>query len=95
MTEIVLFDPGDSAPVELDWADALGSATLQAVVHTLPNGLTKMGETNDNTKSYVGISGARHGGLYLIEAQATLSTTNPDGSQQVLNRQFPLRGWNS
>jgi|SRR6185312_3652069 len=100
MPAVIVFDPGDVAPVEIDWADALNSTeqqpvTLQAVVHTLPSGLTKVGETFSDDKSYVGISGAVHGSLYDVEAQATLSITNPDGTPQILNRQFRLRGWNS
>lgn len=95
MTNIVLFDPGDSAPVELDWSDALESADLVGVTHTLPPPLNMLGETFTDTSSFVGISGAVHGGRYLIEGQATLSTTNPDGTPQVLNRQFVLQGWNS
>lgn len=96
MTSIVLFDPGDSAPVELDWSDALEeSAELVSVTHNLPSPLTMLGETLSATSSFVGITGAAHGGRYLIEGQATLSTTNPDGSPQVLNRQFMLLGWNS
>lgn len=95
MPAVVLFDPGDSAPVELDWSDALDSSDLVSVSHTLPSPLTMLGETFSDTSSFVGISGAIHGGRYLIEAQATLTTTNPDGSPQVLNRQFILQGWNS
>ena len=46
MPAVILFDPGDKAPVELDWSDALGSATLQQVSHALPSPLTMMGETS-------------------------------------------------
>jgi hypothetical protein len=95
VAQIVLFDPSDASPVELDWSDALGASTLSSVSHTLPSPLTKLGETFSTTSSFVGISGAVHGKRYMVEAQATLSTTNPDGSAQVLNRQFPLMGWNS
>jgi hypothetical protein len=96
MAEIVLFDPGDSAPVELDWSDGLGGvANLVTVTHTLPSPLVKLGETHTGTLSYVGVSGAVHGKRYMVEAAATLSTTNPDGSAQILNRQFVLMGWNS
>ncbi len=96
MASIVLFDPGDVASVQLDWSDALDvNATLQGVSHTLPAPLVKVGEAFNDTVSSVGIRGATHGALYMVEAQATLSTTNPDGTPQILNRQFPIRGWNS
>lgn len=95
MTGVILFDPGDSTPVEIDWSDSLGTATLVAVLHTLPAPLVMRGELNTATSSFVGIAGAEHGKTYLVEAQAELSLNNPDGTHQILNRQFALRGWNS
>lgn len=96
MAGVILFDPGDSTPIEIDWSDAIGSGSLVAVTHAVPAPLTMRGETFDNLKStsYVGISGARHGEMYLIEAAATLNLINPEGSPQVINRQFWLRCFN-
>lgn len=89
---IVLLDPSDSALITIDWADVLIDAvTLSAVTHTVPSGLTKVSEAVDlgNGRSQVKVSGAQHGIPYMIEAQATLS------NGEVINRQFPARGWNS
>ncbi len=89
---IVLLDPSDSAIITVDWSDALASGiTLSSVTHTVPSPLTKVSEsTNTSTgQSQVRVSGAVHGSMYMIEAQATLSNT------EVINRQFPARGWNS
>ena len=89
---IVLLDPSDSSLITIDWADVLINAvTLSAVTHTVPAGLTKVSEAIDvpNGRSQVKVSGATHGSAYMIEAQATLS------NGEVINRQFPARGWNS
>lgn len=87
---IPLADPSDSAWYEFDWADALPSGqTINAATHTVPSPLTKVAEANTTTASQVRISGALHGGLYMIEAQVTLT---PSG--ETLNRQFPLRAFN-
>lgn len=91
-TPIVLLDPSDNALITIDWTDVLsGSVTLSSVTHTVPSPLSKGTEsTNTGTgQSQVRVSGAVHGAMYMIEAQATLS--NGD----VINRQFPVRGWNS
>ncbi len=89
---VVLLDPSDSALITIDWADVLAiGVTLSAVTHIVPTGLTKVTEAQDlaNGKSQVKVSGAAHGLMYMIEAQATLS------NGEVINRQFPARGWNS
>ena len=89
---IPLLDPGDSVLLTVDWADALvPGVTLSSVVHTPPAPLTKGIETtNTGTgQSQVRVSGAVHGALYMIEAAATLS------NGEIVNRQFPVRGWNS
>lgn len=89
---IPLVNPSDSAQVVLDWTDVLGTTlTLASVVHTVPAGLTKVGETTDvaNKLSQVTVSGAVHGQMYQVAAAATLS----DG--QVVNRVVPLRAFNS
>lgn len=89
---VVLLDPSDSAFVTIDWSDVLsGGLTLGAVTHTVPSPLTKISESTDALLglSQVKVSGAVHGGLYMIEAQSTLS------NGETVNRQFPVRGWNS
>lgn len=89
---IVLLDPGDSALITIDWNDVLpATVTLSSVTHTVPSPLNKISEvTSSGTgESQVKVSGAVHAGLYMIEAAATLS------NGEVLNRQWPARGWNS
>lgn len=66
------------------------SVTIGTVTHTVPSPLTKVSEATNAglAQSQVKVSGAVHGGLYMIEGQTTLS--NGD----VINRQFPLRCFN-
>lgn len=89
---MILFDPGDSAVVTFDWSDVLPSTspetTVSSVTHSV-TGLTLVSESNTTTTSSVKISGAAHGGLYMVEGSATLS------NGEVINRQFPIRGFNS
>ena len=88
---IALIDPGDSAFFELDWTDVLAEGdALSSVTHALPSGLTKVSETTDvqTSRSFVRVTGATHGQLYLVEAAAVL------GSGETINRQFPLRCFN-
>jgi hypothetical protein len=92
MTNIVLFDPSDSAVITFNWTDVVVSPiTLVSAVHTVPAPMVKVSESTDvpNSLSQVKVSGAVHGGVCLIEGQATLS--NGD----VVNRQFPVRGFNA
>ncbi len=92
MTAIVLADPGDSMIITIDWSDVLATGvTLDTVVHTVPSPLVRVSQSTDTGtgQSQVRISGALHGAIYMIEAEATLSNT------EVVNRQFPVRGWNS
>ncbi len=87
---MILFDPSDNALVTFDWTDVLpGSVTVASVVHTVPSPLVKGTESTSSPTSSVKISGAVHGGMYMVEGQATLS------NGEVINRQFPIRGWNS
>jgi hypothetical protein len=89
VTNVVLIDPGDNASFEIDWSDALAAGvTLSSVTHAVPSPLTKGAESTVSPNSYVSISGAVHGKLYLIEGAATLSTG------ETINRQFPLRCFN-
>lgn len=87
---MILFDPSDNALVTFDWTDVLpASVTVIGVVHTVPSPLVKGTESASSPTSSVKISGAVHGGMYMVEGQATLS------NGEVINRQFPIRGWNS
>lgn len=88
MSNLILADPGDSDKYAIDWSDALDGASLVTVVHSVPTPLSKGSETNDSTTSYVAIFGGVHGGIYQVEAQATLNTG------EILNRQFTLRMFN-
>jgi len=87
---IVLLDPSDQAVITIDWSDALDSNSLVSVVHVVPSPLAKMSEATDipGKASQVKVPGAVHGGIYLIEGQATLS------NGEILNRQFPARCFN-
>jgi hypothetical protein len=92
MSNVLLFDPSDNATVEISWADVLPAGiTLSSVTHAVPSPLVKGAESTDapNSRSFVKVSGAVHGAVYMIEGQATLS--NGD----VINRQWPVRGFNS
>ena len=90
MSSIPLIDPGDNAYFQMDWSDALGTGvTITSATHTVPSPLVRESQSYNDTTSTVRISGAVHGVLYMIEGAATLSTG------EVLNRQFPVRGWNS
>jgi hypothetical protein len=87
---IALFDPSDDAYMSFDWSDSLGSGvTVSSVTHSVQLPLVKGAEDSTSTTSAVKLSGAVHGGLYLVSAEATLS------NGEVINRQFPIRGWNS
>lgn len=92
MTDIVLFNPGDTLIVTFDWnADLVTGITVTSVVHTVPAPLSKLSETtNSGTgQSQVKFSGGAHGEIYQILGAATLS----DG--EVLNRAVPVRCWQS
>lgn len=92
MAARLLFDPGDNATIEISWLDVLPTGvTLASVVHTVPSPLIKGTESTNTTdsKSFVKVSGAVHGGLYQIEASATLSNSD------VINRQWRVQGWNA
>lgn len=93
MTTIVVLDPSDEAIVPIDWTDSLPSTvTLTGTVeHTVPTPLVRISQGTDalNNLSQLKVRGMVHGGLYMIEAQATLS------NGEIINRQFPVRGWNS
>lgn len=90
---VALIDPGDEALITLDWNDFLSSGITLAgsVVHTTPAPLQKLSDVTDTmlSLSQIKVRGAVHGGIYMIEAQATLS------NGEIINRQFPVRGWNS
>lgn len=89
---IILFDPGDNDFITFDWNDVLpDSVTLSAVTHTVPSPLSKSNETTNTAEglSQIKVTGAVHGALYMVEAAATLS------NGAVLNKQWPIRGWNS
>jgi hypothetical protein len=87
---MILFDPGDDAVVTFDWSDVLpAGVTVASVVHAVDSPLVKGAESNTTTTSSVKLSGAAHCGLYMVTGAATLS------NGEVLNRQFPIRGWNS
>jgi hypothetical protein len=89
---ITMLDPSDDAVVTVEW-NGLGTATIASVSYALPSPLTYSNAGYNNLLSppisTLQVTGVEHGGMYLCEAQATLSTG------EVLNRQFTIRGWNS
>ena len=92
MTNIVLVNPGDQIVITFDYSNELAlGITLASATHTVPSPMSKVSESTDvpNAKSQVKVSGAVHGLTVQIGGQATLS------NGEVINRIFPLRGWNS
>ncbi len=87
---IPLIDPSDAASYIVTWDDLPAAVTIGTVTHTVPSPLTKLSESTNSgsAQSTVRISGAVHGGSYLIEGQTTLS------NGEVLNRQFTLLCFN-
>lgn len=81
---ILLKNPSDNIDFSMTWNN-IGTATLSAVVHTVPSALTLVSESNTTTTSTVRVSGATHGKTYQIKAVATLSTG------RTLARDFTLR----
>ena len=87
---IILLDPSDNAVVTFDWSDVLpAGVTISSASHTVDAPLVKGVETNSTSTSAVKVSGAVHGAMYSVAGQATLS------NGEIINRQFPVRGWNS
>lgn len=88
---IVLLSSDDEAIIGIDWDDVLGTAALVSVTHIVPLPLMKMSESTDISArlSQVKVSGAVHGGLYKISADAILD------SGEKLSRAFPVRCFNS
>lgn len=91
MTEIVLIDPSETINIQFNWVGILGGATLVSVSHSVPSPLIMDGEATDvpNKQSTVKLHGALHGGLYQVEATATLS------NGEVVNRAATVRGCNA
>ena len=87
---ILLFDPSDNAIIPFDWSDVLtDTVLLTSVTHSVDSPLVKGAESNTATTSTVKVSGAIHGGRYMVSAQALLN------NGEIINRQFPILGWNS
>lgn len=86
---IPLIDPDESTVFTPSWVDELpDGVTLSSVLHTVPSPLVHAGESNTTTTSSVRISGARHGQVYSIECEATLS------NGETMSKSFPLRCFN-
>jgi hypothetical protein len=92
VTNVVLINPSDQLVITFDYSNELASGiTLTSATHTVPSPMTKVSESFDtaNALSQVKVSGAVHGQTQMIGGQATLS------NGEIINRQFPVRGWNS
>lgn len=85
---IFLKDPDTAIDVPFDWNDSIGSGiTVSSVTHTVPTGMTKVSEITDivHGLSSVRCSGGANGVLYVVEADATLS------SGEVISKRGPVR----
>lgn len=92
MTNIVLANSTDQIVITFNYSNELAPGiTVTAVTHAVPSPMTKISESTDtvNALSQVKVSGAVHGQTVPISGQATLS------NGEVINRVFPVRGWNS
>jgi hypothetical protein len=86
---VLLHNPLDSGNYTAEWEDAVPSGgSIASVVHTVPDGLTKVSEGVDGTTSTVRISGGVHGRTYMVQAAATMSTG------EVINRPLVLTVFN-
>lgn len=87
---IAIISSGDVAIIPLDWSDLPTGVTIGQVTHTVPSPLTKVAEASDEDEkvSQVKVSGAVHGGMYVITASTTLT------NGEVVNRQVPVRCFN-
>jgi hypothetical protein len=92
LTNIVLANSTDQIVITFNYSNELAPGiTVTAVIHTVPSPMTKISESTDtaNALSQVKVSGAVHGLTLPIGGQATLS------NGELINRVFPVRGWNS
>jgi len=74
---IQLKSPSAKLIYTFDWANAIAdTATLHSVAHSVPEPVVLISEAYDvgQQLSNVEIGGGAHGGLYVIQARATLST---------------------
>lgn len=85
---IILVDPSDDVLISLDWTDALPTGvSLSSVSHSVSSPLSISSEylsVEDNLSS-AKVSGAAHGGTYMLQATATLD------NGEVINRAATLR----
>lgn len=87
--DVLLMSPGSEALITFDWSLVVGDTlALASVSHDAP-GLTVVAQSDDagSARSQVRLAGARHGRLYMLTLQATLS------NDEVFERQYPVRGW--
>jgi len=85
---VILVDPSDQVLIQFNWTDALPTGVLlSSVSHSVSSPLSIASEyttIGDNTSS-AKISGAAHGGTYLVQATATLD------NGEVVNRAATVR----
>jgi len=70
-----------------DWsADVPAGVTLSSAVHTVPSDLTLVTEDTDTLAqtSTIQMTGAHHGGIYLIKALALLSNGEQVPGEAIL-----------
>lgn len=76
--KVVVFAPGDTIELTLEWAtELIGGVTLASVAHDLPAPLELVAENTDASDglSRVTLRGAKHGATYQIGALAQLSSS--------------------
>ena len=87
---MILADPSDVVVVTFDWSPSLpDTVTVDSATHSVDSPMAKVDEGLVGAVSFVKVSGALHGHIHMVTAQATLS------NGETINRQFPIRGWNS
>ena len=85
---VILIDPLDEVIISFDWTDALPAGVLvYSVTHTVSSPLTKVSESTTPAQnlSTCKISGALHGGTYLVQATASLD------NGETINRAATVR----
>jgi len=91
MGQPLLIDPVAGLIYTFDFsAEVPSGASVTGITVTAPSPLVASGKSDDlpNKLTRVLISGAAHGGIYQVEATATLS------NGETLNQAATLRGWN-
>ena len=81
MPDTFLKDPNAQLDYKFDWSNWLDtSETIQSYTLTVPSGLTKVDESNDDTTVTVWLSGGTAGQTYEVVCRIT-TNTNPQRTE--------------